>query len=873
MTLTTNTGPTVTPVTLPVGHTQTGLDQLVAIIISDPALTKKISASDIAGGASAADAMNALIVEAIRATGIANNNDITSGDVRDLNAWLRATHLKDWANLHGDDEDRSETGFHLVQNDGAKTELYGKNAVNTVADGIYHLGFKIDDDRLENEDGNDNASLKDVAQWLSNLLAADLSAGSLKNAAVNRYVSGSTSTGLDQLVNLITADTNLNSKVATSEIKTAALAADAMNALILQAIRATGVANNGDVSAGDVRDLNAWLRTNALEQWKTLHGDDEDCEETGFHLVQNDGAKTQLYGKNAVDTVADGLYHLGFMIKDGQLANEDGNANASLKQVSEWLNGLLANDLAAGTLKNDSFNPYIQGSTSTGLDQLVKLITSDSGLARNISAADLHAGASAADAMNALILQAIIATGVANNGDVSAGDVRDLNAWLRSNAMEKWKTLHGDDEDHEETGFHLVQNDGAKTELYGKNAVDTVADGLYHLGFKINDDRLENEDGNQNASLKQVSDWLNSLLSTELASGTLKNASVNPYIQGSTGTGLDQLVKLITSDSGLACNISAADLYAGASAADAMNALILQAIKATGVANNGDVSVADVRDLNAWLRANAKEQWKTLHGDDEKNSETGFHLVQDDGAKTQLYGKNAVATVADGLYHLGFKIDDNRLQNEDGNNNASLKDVSQWLGSLLSAELAGGSLANAAVNPYAQGSTGTGLDKLVNLITTDTGLIKNISTSDIYAGAKAADSMNGLIVSAIKATNAADGGRIDTDEVRELNARLRTNHLLQWTKLHGDDEGKSETGFHLVQNDGANTELFGRNAVNTVADGLYHLGILIEDKRLQNEDGDKNASLNQVSDWLNDLLAADLANGSLVTLVGTPAMA
>ncbi len=545
--------------------------------------------------------------------------------------------------------------------------------------------------------------------------------------------------------------------------------------------------------------------------------------------------------------------------------------NASLKQVAEWLSSLLATDLSAGSLKNPDVNPYASGSTGTGLDQLVNLITADPGLTSKVATSEIKAGAMAADAMNALILQAIRATGVANNGDVSAGDVRDLNAWLRTNALEQWKTLHGDDEDCEETGFHLVQNDGAKTELFGKNAVNTVADGLYHLGFKINDGRLENEDGNDNASLKQVSDWLNSLLATDLAGGILKNADVNPYIQGSTGTGLDQLVNLITADVGLARHISAADLQGGASAADAMNALIVQAIRATGVANNGDVSVADVRDLNAWLRSNALASWKTLHGDDEDCEETGFHLVQDDGAKTQLFDKNAVNTVADGIYHLGFKIDDNRLQNEDGNNNASLKQVSEWLGSLLSADLSAGSLANAAVNPYAKGSTGTGLDKLVDLITTDSGLIKHIATSEIYAGAKAADAMNGLIVSAIRATNAADGGRIESDELREINTWLRANHLSDWTTLHGDDEDKSETGFHLVQNDGASSQLYGRNAVNTVADGLYHLGFLIEDKRLQNEDGDKNASLNQVSDWLNDLLAADLASGSLVSLVGVAA--
>ena len=78
-----------------------------------------------------------------------------------------------------------------------------------------------------------------------------------------------------------------------------------------------------------------------------LHGDDEDDSETGFHLVQNDGATTQLFGdENAVNTVADGIYHLGFAIEDGSLLNEDGNANASLKDVAFWLNELLASDLA-----------------------------------------------------------------------------------------------------------------------------------------------------------------------------------------------------------------------------------------------------------------------------------------------------------------------------------------------------------------------------------------------------------------------------------------------------------------------------------------------------------------------------------------------
>jgi Ca2+-binding RTX toxin-like protein len=54
--------------------------------------------------------------------------------------------------------------------------------------------------------------------------------------------------------------------------------------------------------------------------------------------VQNDGAITQYFGKNLVNTVADGIYHIGFNIQDNRLLNEDGDANARLNDVSSWLN-------------------------------------------------------------------------------------------------------------------------------------------------------------------------------------------------------------------------------------------------------------------------------------------------------------------------------------------------------------------------------------------------------------------------------------------------------------------------------------------------------------------------------------------------------
>ncbi|PLX38390.1 MAG: hypothetical protein C0606_09310 [Hyphomicrobiales bacterium] len=302
-----------------------------------------------------------------------------------------------------------------------------------------------------------------------------------------------TGSGLDRIVTRILQDCGLNNTIPDEDIAGGAAAADAMNALIVEAIEATGIATDNDISADDVRAINDYLRTNHADEWVVLHGDDEDGEETGFHLVQNDGANSRIFGKNLVDTVADGIYHLGFEIQGDTLLNEDGNANANIQDVADWLNYYYTD----------------VSTTGTGLDQMVDLIKNEDDLARNTSAADIQGGAIAANGLNALILEAIDATGVGEDGLFSAEDVRALNAYLVANHAAEWAELHGDDEDGEETGFHLVQNDGAQVKFRGDNAINTVIDGIYHLGFALNGDTLDNEDGNANATIFDVSDWLN----------------------------------------------------------------------------------------------------------------------------------------------------------------------------------------------------------------------------------------------------------------------------------------------------------------------------------------------------------------------------
>ena len=114
--------------------------------------------------------MNELILRSLASTGVYGDQWLTRSELRQVNQWIKTYEYPLFLQLHGDDENGEETGFHLVQNDGADTQYFGRNLINTVADGIYHIGFQIDNENFENEDGDTNASLSDVSAWLNYFL-------------------------------------------------------------------------------------------------------------------------------------------------------------------------------------------------------------------------------------------------------------------------------------------------------------------------------------------------------------------------------------------------------------------------------------------------------------------------------------------------------------------------------------------------------------------------------------------------------------------------------------------------------------------------------------------------------------------------------
>jgi hypothetical protein len=152
-----------------------------------------------------------------------------------------------------------------------------------------------------------------------------------------------------------------------------------------------------------------------------------------------------------------------------------------------------------------------------------------------------------------------------------------------------------------------------------------------------------------------------------------------------------------------------------------------------------------------------------------------------------------------------------------------------------------------------------------------------------------------------------DPVRVDGDGVPQDRDPNLTDvyYLGRWGQKHGDDAGgrreygltgdNVEHGYHLIQNDGGTTTLDGKpgnytlnpaggdgeNLWTTVADGIYHIGndIVYEnddgdlvfaegyedgvDYYFLNEDGDRNASLQDVSDWMDHFFQEDMETEAL----------
>jgi hypothetical protein len=410
-------------------------------------------------------------------------------------------------------------------------------------------------------------------------------------------------TGLSQINEIIDTDERLNKKVTQENIAKAQESINEMNRLIEEAIIERGLANDGFISVSDAMEINDYLVENYAEVWYALRGEEAEADSSGYYLVEKKGAKTIAMGVNAVKLWGQ-IYNLGFETNNNKkLSDYKGNESVAFTNLGYYLGEILNNDIESGKLNNPNFKE-VEGTTGTALDEIITVILTDEGLLRKVSTGDMRNGVIAADNMNHLIVEAIVAEGLGNDGVLTSADARQINIYLVENYKDEWAEYHGDDENGEETGYHLVQNDGAYARMFADNVINSVADGIYHLGFETyNENILLNEDGNKNKPFEKVAWWLDTILKEDLNSGKLNNPDYQEVV-GTTGTALDDIVSYIYDEPGLARKVSMEDIREGARAANGMNELIVEAIKETGVANDNFISSEEIGILNEYLVTN-----------------------------------------------------------------------------------------------------------------------------------------------------------------------------------------------------------------------------------------------------------------------------
>jgi hypothetical protein len=489
-------------------------------------------------------------------------------------------------------------------------------------------------------------------------------------------------TGLDQINEILSSDQLVQKKVTNEKLEEARESISKMNELIREAVKVNALANDGDISVADVREINRYLVENYLDTWYELRGQSAKKDSTGYYAVEGKRvSQTIALNKNAV-SVWGSIYNLGFETDNkNRLKDASGSKSDSFINVGYYLSEIMKNEI--DELQNDQYEE-VAGTTKTAFDQVLEIIMNDKGLLKRIPTSDIREGAKAANEMNKLIVEAIVEQGLGNDGKLTTADIREINRYLVQNHKERWSELHGDDENGLETGYHLVQNDGAYARMFADNVVNSVADGVYHLGFETNrKNRLLNEDGDANKRFEKVAWWLDTCLKEDLESGRLSNPDFKE-VTGTTGTTFDKIIPYIYNNEGLLLNVSMGDIREASKAANGMNELIVEAIEQTQTAKDGRISVDDVKLINQYLVSNHSSKWITLHGDDENGYETGYHLVQNDGARGDAYGKNVINKLADGIYHLGFETPyKNRLANEDGNKNVTFRNVAYWMNKSL----------------------------------------------------------------------------------------------------------------------------------------------------------------------------------------------
>ena len=894
-----------------VGTTGTGLDRAIDLIANDYGLNMSTSGSAIRAGAAAADAMNGLVVSAIKSLGLANDGEITTSDIYSLNSYLRGTALGKFTALHGTEVNGVATGFENVAGEGAVTRLFGEAGIDTVLNGIYDMAFEIKDGHFTSPANYWGPAVDDVAHWLNTLLAPELAAGTLKNGKADPQAHGTTGTGLDLIDERLLDDIGLNHRISQKQINDAATAANGMAKIVLEAIKATGVADDGKLDVMDMVDLNQWIIAHKQVAWGILHGNDEGAFESGLHYAQGDGGRDYIYGDLSVDTVADGIYHIGFAISGDRFENEDGNANQRISDTSDWFSLLLAKDLAAGTLKSNhaavdpaalkanvvfSHAGAVVNDGTKGVFEAGKLPATS--VAEGTIAMDFTAnhpddgqthvlfskdGSSNADGdMTAFIsdgeLYVLLQDGgrdfwiKADGVTIEGGRQYSLAVTFGPDGLGVFldgKRVAADVDATSGLGPNtrsLVLGAGTwNRDANHTNQLDSQLDGKIS-NFTIYDRVLDNFEMRAiNHSGDLPAEWTGSAALEGDQPGVRAGTGLTGEVFD-RGTSFDSIDDLIAQAATKTPNyhLTASTVnFGGFKEVSTLNQFLDG--KATLTDGGGDTAMNTIgMHLKGYIWFDAGAHLVNVRSDD------GF-LLKLGGDELSSYANNrgftgtskTIDVPKSGLYAIDLYYFDNtgaeglRLE-LDGDPvsadrlYASIDDYKAALADHGAMPAAG--LPKVYDGPV--GTTGTGLDQLIQVIGEDVGLANNISSTQIREGAAAADKLNHIIVDAVNATGAMKDGHLTVAEVYDLSDYIRAHNSADFMAAHGNDDKMVETGFHLIAGDRGASYLLGESAIDVVMEGIYSIGFDKQWDRFLNEDGNTVSRVETVTYWLNELFGS-----------------
>jgi hypothetical protein len=685
-----------------------------------------------------------------------------------------------------------------------------------------------------------------------------------------------TGTTLDRIFAVIATDPGLIRNTSDADAAAAIAATSNINALIVNGIKTLGLADDRELSVGDVMAISQWIRSDSgrLATFQNAFGVTGN-NETGFQRIVDEGGISTMFGVRAADTLFSTAYRVGFAVKDGQFSGLSGMSPVSAFTVRDTLVKLVGAEVAAGALTSGKAPTFAR--TGTGLDQIIDVALNDSSLAYKISTLEARGGIEAAASLNALIVDGVRTLGLAKDNNISVQDVQALSKWIRADSgrASQFRDDYGSNSGAE-SGFQLIAGESASSKLYNVNAIDTVFNTIYRVGFSYNGDVFDGLSGASRVSVWQIRDWLNKVFANDFSTGELNTAQppaakpiptppaipeeAPPVSSDGTGTGVDIIVDLVKTDPVLSWRISAAEISGGAAAAAGLNQMIADGFRATGIGDDGAISLADVYELNAWFRADSARvaAFTALYGST-SGAESGYQLVAGEQAGSRLYGVNAIDTLFGTIYRIGFALDGTIFDGPAGSRYASVWQVRDYLQDVLGADVAAGKLDGDSASSGSIGTgamTGTGLDRIVGLIQTDPVLDWRISDAAVQTGAAAAANLNTLIKTGVDALGLMNDGAISDQDVRALSGWIRsdTARLDSFLFNHGRVQPGEDSGYEAVDNENAGSQIFGLNAVNTVFGGIYDVGFQIEGNYVHDPYIGEKTYIGAVADWMTTLL-------------------